>query len=218
MFCSAEANLCLTYFRAYDAELGRWLSRDPLENAEVLQGPNLYGYTANDPVNRTDPLGLLWGKLMTDGDWEQFSRVFGLGEVQEVLEEVVEEDFVLRQIPASQVRPGGEIMVRPKGELMLRPKLEVEPWTPRFRQPYPAPRVRTRPLAPRVSRPIPMRTYVGFSGALNEFFGAGITILTMTDCNTVEGILALARVSKGGLLNKYEDRMMKQLKEMEHWQ
>lgn len=58
MFWSPEVNLSLTQFRAYDPELGRWLSRDPLANAELTQGPNLYAYVFNDPVNRVDRLGL----------------------------------------------------------------------------------------------------------------------------------------------------------------
>jgi RHS repeat-associated protein len=57
MFWSAEANLSLTHFRAYDPVLGRWLSRDPLGHAEWTQGPNLYAYLGNDPVDLTDPLG-----------------------------------------------------------------------------------------------------------------------------------------------------------------
>ncbi len=57
-FFDGQTALCLPMFRAYDAELGRWLLRDPLEDAEILQGPNLYVYVGNDPVNNTDPLGL----------------------------------------------------------------------------------------------------------------------------------------------------------------
>jgi RHS repeat-associated protein len=54
------SNLYLTHYRAYDPELGMWLSRDPLENAEFLQGPNLYAYGPNNPVNGFDKDGQLW--------------------------------------------------------------------------------------------------------------------------------------------------------------
>jgi RHS repeat-associated protein len=66
MFFASEAALALTRFRAYDPELGRWLSRDPLIGAEVSQGPNLYTYVGNRPVNHTDPLGLLTGEQGVD--------------------------------------------------------------------------------------------------------------------------------------------------------
>jgi RHS repeat-associated protein len=58
MLWVTEANLALTRFRAYDPGLGRWLSRDPLNNAELKEGPNLYAYVHNEPINRIDPLGL----------------------------------------------------------------------------------------------------------------------------------------------------------------
>ena len=42
----------------YDPTIGRWLSRDPLKNAEFKEGPNLYTYVSNNPVNLWDELGL----------------------------------------------------------------------------------------------------------------------------------------------------------------
>jgi RHS repeat-associated protein len=55
-----KSGLWLTWYRAYDPETGRWLSRDPLENAEFLQGPNLYSYVGNSPTTRIDPDGRFW--------------------------------------------------------------------------------------------------------------------------------------------------------------
>jgi RHS repeat-associated protein len=40
--------------RTYDAETGRWTTKDPMS---VGRRANLYDYTANDPVNFIDPLG-----------------------------------------------------------------------------------------------------------------------------------------------------------------
>jgi RHS repeat-associated protein len=51
----AASELHLTLYRAYDADLGRWLSRDPIgENG----GINVYNYVAGNPVRHMDPLGL----------------------------------------------------------------------------------------------------------------------------------------------------------------
>jgi RHS repeat-associated protein len=57
MFWCPETSLAITHFRDYDPNLGRWLSRDPLENAEIQQGPNLYAYVRNSPPNLVDPSG-----------------------------------------------------------------------------------------------------------------------------------------------------------------
>jgi RHS repeat-associated protein len=74
-----SSGLILTWYRAYDPELGRWLSRDPFGsfshslmpmpsaetywepeyNAELLsEGPNLYSYIGNDTLNNIDELGI----------------------------------------------------------------------------------------------------------------------------------------------------------------
>ena len=51
----AKSGLIFTWFRAYDAESGRWLSADPIEEEG---GINLYGYVGGDPVNYDDEFGL----------------------------------------------------------------------------------------------------------------------------------------------------------------
>jgi RHS repeat-associated protein len=51
------SGLLLAPYRGYSAALGRWISRDPLGERG---GINLYGYVGNEPVNRTDPTGLVY--------------------------------------------------------------------------------------------------------------------------------------------------------------
>ncbi len=62
-----SSTLNLALYRAYDADLGRWLSRDPIEE---LDGTNLYAYLANNPINSVDLHGLCdkrgWGRRFVD--------------------------------------------------------------------------------------------------------------------------------------------------------
>ena len=55
----ATSGLHLAPFRAYDARLGRWLSRDPIGEEG---GINLYGYVGDNPINSVDLLG--WEALL----------------------------------------------------------------------------------------------------------------------------------------------------------
>ncbi|MBI4913098.1 MAG: hypothetical protein HY823_10205 [Acidobacteria bacterium] len=50
-----QSGLNLAFFRAYDPNLGRWISRDRLEEEEDL---NLYGYVFNNAINLIDQNGL----------------------------------------------------------------------------------------------------------------------------------------------------------------
>lgn len=51
----ALSKLYLTLHRAYNPTFGGWLSRDPIAERGGL---NLYGYVFDDPISRTDSLGL----------------------------------------------------------------------------------------------------------------------------------------------------------------
>ncbi|WP_437968140.1 RHS repeat-associated core domain-containing protein [Sorangium sp. So ce260] len=66
----APSGLSLTWHRAYDPELGRWISRDPLGEEDDV---NLYRYVRNSPVNLTDPLGL-GCPMGTSLQWWHFNR------------------------------------------------------------------------------------------------------------------------------------------------
>lgn len=71
------SGLNLAVFRAYDPNLGRWISRDPLDNpsvfsrvagvriskmslpiVELMEGLNLFNYASNSPIRMVDRLGL----------------------------------------------------------------------------------------------------------------------------------------------------------------
>jgi RHS repeat-associated protein len=58
------SGLHLAVYRAYDADLGRWISRDPIgENG----GINLYRYVRNTVINLNDPLGLWYIDINISG-------------------------------------------------------------------------------------------------------------------------------------------------------
>ncbi|MBX9802004.1 MAG: hypothetical protein K2Y04_04475 [Caulobacteraceae bacterium] len=68
----SKAGLYQYRARYYDPALGIFLSMDPIGTND---DPNLYGYVANDPVNRSDPTGMFWqdrnayvgGRPISDG-------------------------------------------------------------------------------------------------------------------------------------------------------
>ena len=76
---SAATGLTNFRMRWYDAETGRWLSKDPIG---LLGGANLFGFCENDPLNRIDPFGRdgknsasIWDRVK--GWWEGFKTAAG---------------------------------------------------------------------------------------------------------------------------------------------
>ena len=67
------SGLWLTFYRAYDANLGRWLSRDPIGEDG---GIDLYGYVGNNPINLIDLLGLAL-KFASNADKATIIQIVG---------------------------------------------------------------------------------------------------------------------------------------------
>jgi RHS repeat-associated protein len=66
------SGLHLAAYRSYDAETGRWTSRDPI--VEVA-GSNLYAYARNGPTYESDPTGL--------ATWEELNSLKVAAEIAE---------------------------------------------------------------------------------------------------------------------------------------
>ena len=85
------SGLHLAPYRAYDAPLGRWLSRDPIGESG---GRNLYGYVHNRPVQFRDPRGLQVEEDITEEMVEHeirmianlIRRIAGMSELNEANE------------------------------------------------------------------------------------------------------------------------------------
>src|SRR5437588_482044 len=60
LYRHSKSNIDLAVYRAYDPDLGRWLSRDPIAEQGGL---NLYAYVENNSANATDPSGLISSQM-----------------------------------------------------------------------------------------------------------------------------------------------------------
>jgi RHS repeat-associated protein len=91
--------LAHTLWREYDSLSGRWTSPDPAGKSMAVANPqsfNRYAYVQNDPVNRTDPTGLMPGP---ETSWQDVAG-----------------DFWGKVIPFNQPHFGGPEVI---GERML---------------------------------------------------------------------------------------------------
>ena len=71
MYRHQKSGLDLTLYRAYDPELGRWISRDPIAEQGGL---NLYEYVGNRPVRDIDAYGLDVKIKYKDGSEQTFAN------------------------------------------------------------------------------------------------------------------------------------------------
>jgi len=71
----APSKLHLAVYRAYDADVGRWINRDPVAEAGGL---NLYRYVKNSPTRYTDSLGLSGIMFISykSGDWNESGHIW----------------------------------------------------------------------------------------------------------------------------------------------
>lgn len=71
-YTDGETGLAYYGYRYYDPRGGRFVGRDPVGEEGGL---NLYGFVANDPINRVDLLGMIWQDTITlppvraEGGW-----------------------------------------------------------------------------------------------------------------------------------------------------
>jgi RHS repeat-associated protein len=78
MLWHKQSGLNFAFFRAYDPNLGRWISRDPLQERG---GMNFYAYANNSPVRFIDPSGLSGYDVTQEGWWQSLestgTSIFG---------------------------------------------------------------------------------------------------------------------------------------------
>src|SRR6185369_7657813 len=142
-------------------------------------------------------------------EWKGLEGLKGSGEIVEVVEEpsviVGEISEPVSEVAGEVAEPAAEVAGEVAGEV-AEPVVEVvaEAVEPVAEQ--------TVIRLPRIRLPSAPPRFIGPSGAVAPFLSAGITILTMTDCNTAHGIFALYRQGSGGMANKYADQQMRQIK------
>jgi RHS repeat-associated protein len=148
MFWSSDIGINMTKFRVYDANLGRWLSRDPLVDAEVSQGVNLYAYVGNDPVNLSDPTGRFAAVLVAGLGITAADVIFNLGLLALAIEILTPDEGYRKPGERPDYPPPPPVFPPPPGQPWgPRPGdwPPYEPWPPDYNPPTP-------PGAPRLDR------------------------------------------------------------------
>jgi RHS repeat-associated protein len=85
----ALSKLYLTLHRAYNPTFGGWLSRDPIAESGGL---NLYGYVFDDPISRTDSLGL-------EADTIEVIKSDGVWDISNLRQHLIKHDILNKVLP-----------------------------------------------------------------------------------------------------------------------
>lgn len=115
------SGLYLTVARAYDANLGRWLSRDPLgelgsgievpiaQAKDSIIASNLYAYVGNNTLNRFDPLGLQGQAVrigVSDSGQNTHGRIWAISYAGSAGVEVVSsQPIIVNHMPQPEPQP-----------------------------------------------------------------------------------------------------------------
>jgi RHS repeat-associated protein len=151
------SGLYFALYRAYDSDLGIWLSRDLIEQ----DSPNLYSYVENDPANYIDELGDRRHRHRNNSRYRRWGdpERRGLGDTPPPRQEVPLSAWPQRQLPQSQhplpsanlgeaiPLPGGPIIVRCPSKAAARRAADREAGIGKHGQREPLPPEPLRPLS-----------------------------------------------------------------------
>lgn len=80
-YLHARSGLNSTLTRAYNANLGRFINRDSIQERG---GTNLYAYVRNKPIKASDPVGTnFFDKMRGDQPWDESDEAFDIRKSQE---------------------------------------------------------------------------------------------------------------------------------------
>ena len=100
-----ESGLYYYGYRFYSPAMGRWISRDPIEEEGGL---SLYGHTSNDPVNEIDPLGE--SLFAIDGTWrDDEGKTSNISNIRDIYNKSKEETTLYYSGPGTKGGPIGHI-------------------------------------------------------------------------------------------------------------
>jgi RHS repeat-associated protein len=177
--------------RMYQPELGRFLQPDPSEFA--AGDYNLYRYCHNDPVNKSDPTGLLSLTSQGGGDWDWFNGRVALDQQLFLAREAASVGFIgiARTIEAARAVAGKDATDSAEVEPIPMESIRMSP-AEITKQPYPNVDERTRSF----TRKIRGKTEASqnrFTGKIRVYIPVGIQSTLPNNTNAYDSAEASQR-------------------------